>query len=143
MASSCACCSCSWAAVVQAGRGLAPGRAPQARLIACTNLTCPQPPVRPQAYFKMNNVLIDDRRIKVDFSQVGTQSGQPGCARNAAAVGTKPGHQGVPICHGSGLRKGSSWPVVHALNSPSAAAPQAGRSCGKLSEVCQSSFVSR
>ena len=24
----------------------------------------------PQAYFKMNNVLIDDRRIKVDFSQV-------------------------------------------------------------------------
>lgn len=23
----------------------------------------------PQAYFKMNNVLIDDRRIKVDFSQ--------------------------------------------------------------------------
>ena len=28
------------------------------------------PPYRaPQAYFKMNNVLIDDRRIKCDFSQ--------------------------------------------------------------------------
>lgn len=26
--------------------------------------------LRAQAYFKMNNVLIDDRRIKVDFSQV-------------------------------------------------------------------------
>ena len=26
-------------------------------------------PPAPQAYFKMNNVLIDDRRIKVDFSQ--------------------------------------------------------------------------
>ena len=25
-----------------------------------------------EAYFKMNNVLIDDRRIKVDFSQVST-----------------------------------------------------------------------
>lgn len=83
----------------------------------------------------MNNVLIDDRRIKVDFSQVGTKPGQPGCARNAAAVGTKPGHQGVPICHGCGLGKGSSWPVVHALNSPSAAAPQAGRSCGKQSRL--------
>ena len=29
-----------------------------------------------QAYFKMNNVLIDDRRIKVDFSQVGRVLGQ-------------------------------------------------------------------
>lgn len=27
------------------------------------------PHPHPQAYFKMNNVLIDDRRIKVDFSQ--------------------------------------------------------------------------
>ena len=31
----------------------------------------PHPLIHSQAYFKMNNVLIDDRRIKVDFSQVG------------------------------------------------------------------------
>ena len=48
-----------------------------------------------QAYFKMNNVLIDDRRIKVDFSQVGRVLGQ---ARQVCRCLCKPSHASQLAC---------------------------------------------
>ena len=68
---------------------LAPPTPPRPTLITLTHLR--------QAYFKMNNVLIDDRRIKVDFSQsvshLWKQFKRHGRKGNAEMAGEAEGHQ--------------------------------------------------
>jgi hypothetical protein len=88
-----------------------PSASPPACLPACLIPPCPwhlqaclpshqfNPPSRipTQAYFKMNNVLIDDRRIKVDFSQsvshLWKQFKRHGRKGNADLAGEADGHQ--------------------------------------------------